>query len=161
MSNRFLPIAGVTVVLAIVVYAVLSFVFPHQKEVLVDTQVKAEAVFGAELNEAEAQPTAIAADLSGAAVATTTEMPAAETPAEAAAEPVAETVEAPVETAAEPVSEAPATAEEPSGTEAPAPTGAVLSRAELAKIVAEAAAKAAAETAKSIAEQATRDAAGQ
>lgn len=165
MSNRFLPIAGITVALAIIVYLALSFVFPHKVAVIVDTQTKAVDVFSAELNEADAQATATVVDPSGAAP------PAASTEADAA-EPVA--APAAEEPAAEPVAESaavaapsdPVTAEAPvaesAAAEPPAASTASpgLSRAQLAKIVAEAAAKAAAETAKSIAEQATRDAAG-
>ena len=201
MSRKFLPLAGIAVLLAIVCYIALSFLFPHKKAEVVETAVTADAVFSESLNEANAQPTASTSaqsDLSEPAIAeasptgeaptetaadgSATEVPLevlSEAPPEAGSEVAAETPSEPAatETAAESVSE-PAPAETAAAVEpsqapeaelveaAPAeaaPAQAVstgLSREQLARIVAEAAAKAAAETAKSIAEQAARDAAG-
>ena len=196
MSKKFLPLAGIAMVLAVISYLLLSFLFPHKQAEVVDTSVKAESVFGSKLNEAEAQATATtaeqsdlgssaAAPISGESAPTepvladesalevpvqpaegesaaSTEAPVeaatAETPAatEATAEPIADAAPA-SEPAAEPASVEPSSAAtEPES----ASTGSGLSREQLARIVAEAAAKAAAETAKSIAEQAARDAAG-
>lgn len=202
MSKKFLPLAGIAVVLAIVSYLVLSFLFPHKKEVLVDTTIKSEEVFGAALDESGAEATATTAEPSE--FGTTPAPIAADEPAEPTSEPVAASEpipeaasEVPVETAADvsttpeaptlPVTEttdeivveslpAETPAEETASASEPTPESAEpapsqsaptatatpasgLSREQLAKIVAEAAAQAAAETAKTIVEQAARDAA--
>ena len=166
MSNRILPIAGITAVLAVGSYFGLSLLFPAKKEIAKNEGVSAEQVFAAEANPADLPPEPAtgaetapeaAPEADGAAVPTE-ETPVAEAPAEAmaseaAADPVA-TAPAPAVEEAAPAAEAPVTEAAP----APASTG--LSRDELARIVAEAAARSAAETAKAIAEQAARQSAG-
>lgn len=124
MSKKFLPLAGLAVALAIVSYLILSFVFPHKEAAVVDTAVKAETVFGTALNEADAQPTATAAqqiDLaaaasapaSGDAAAAEEVAPPAETVAEPASEPAADPLAASPEPAAAEAAPEVATAQAP------------------------------------------------
>lgn len=131
MSKKFLPLAGLAIALAIVSYLILSFVFPHKKAVVVDTAVKAETVFGAALNEAEAQPTATATeqiDLAAVSSDPASVDPASVDPASvdpangdvAAAEEAAPPAEALVEPASEPAAEPLAASPEPAAAE-PAP----------------------------------------
>lgn len=181
-STRFLPLAGITTVLAVVSYFGLSLLIPHQTHEAPQEALKAEDVFAGEASESNAPPPPTAPEAATEAAAASSEplptdtealMPSDSAEATGEAPPMETVAEAPVEAAPEPaaaepapeapVESAPVIAEAPASS-APAATvgsGTGLSRDELARIVAEAAARSAAETAKAIAEQATRKAAGQ
>lgn len=171
MMSRILPLAGITLVLAVVSYFGLNLLFPHETLKTEEKRLQSEDVFAAALNEADATPPTSDVPVSGS------EAPAAEAdpvigettdpdpyadptpPSEAVvAEPTSDAA------VSEPESSEPAPTEtlptESAGTGSSDTGNVALSRDELARIVAEAAAKAAAETARSIAEQAARDAAG-
>ncbi len=145
MSTKFLPLAGIAVVLAVASYIGLSTLFPHEKAEVVESRLAAEEVFSSQANEADAQPvetsTDTAAEPGAETLNTALEVPvpeegatvaSTETSSESSADPALD-AEVVTEEAAPVVSEA----EIPVAVEEPAP--AIVEELPVADTVAESA----------------------